>query len=154
MSVENIKKLSVKIGQTRNFITGETIDIMKDESIKEKAKELNIKQMDSGVGSDGSKFGEYSYYSTIKKKEKGQFSDYIILKDTGKFRDSVFIKSDQLKANTPAMTFGASDPKWKSDIEPDDRFENALGLIDKNAEIIGGMIANELSKRISKFWKI
>lgn len=154
MSVENLKKFALKLGQTPNFIVSETVDIMKDGNIKDAAKKMNITQMDGGVGSDEQKFGEYTYPSVQMKTEKGQFTDYIILKDTGDFRESIFIKSDQVDAKTPAMTFGATDSKWGEFIQPQDRFAKALGLTKENAIKVGGLIAPLLAQRISNFWKI
>jgi len=98
--------------------------------------ELNKEQLhDFGERSDGSKIGKYSRYTKIIKRRKGQITDHITLKDTGKF-----YKSFTLKLQGNELIYDANPFKFSSDGGKTNLFEvygiDVLGLNKENQDYI------------------
>ena len=68
--------------------------LFKDKEFKDFILELNTQTQlyDQGVGSDGNSIGKYSNYTINIKKEKGQPTDRVTLKDTGEFYKSFRVR--------------------------------------------------------------
>ena len=163
MSVENLKKFALKLGQTRNFITNETVAILnKNEKL---IADMNREQMakSPGLGADGHELGYgYTEMSAYIRESEGLQTDFVDFKHTGDFHKSIFAESYS-DGKTPFIDIDATDYKWteakisESKTNPyglKKQNPEALGLIEKNRDKVGGIIARELSQRISKFWKI
>jgi len=95
---------------------------------------------EAGIDSLGRSLGEYSPFTIIRKRSKGQRFDHITLKDTGKFYDSW-----RIVVNTDGFTLDADDQKEDTAL-----FEvygnDVLGLTDENKVYLQGMIIENYIK--------
>ena len=83
--------------------------------------------------------------STIKnKKGRARFNrvDHITLKWEGDFH-----KTLKIKYNEDSMLIYSEDSKWKAYLQPQDRFQNALGLTDASLSLLRDWIKDELINR-------
>ena len=95
---------------------------------------------EDGIDSLGRGLGEYSPFTIMKKRSKGQRFDHITLKDTGKFYDSW-----RIVVNTDGFILDADDQKEDTAL-----FEvygnDVLGLTDENKVFLQGMIIENYIK--------
>ena len=83
--------------------------------------------------------------STIKnKKGRAKYNrvDHITLKWEGDFHKTLKIKYDK-----DSVLIYSEDGKWKAYLQPQTRFENALGLTDASLSLLRDWITTELIKR-------
>ena len=154
MSVENLKKFALKLGQTQNFITNETVAILNQKEVADDIEDFNTLQMiKEGVGADNVPFGNYAPASVDIRHYAELQAEYIDLHFTGDFHESVTAEAFK-SGKEPVVELGSTDPKWEGILKPQKRFEAALGLTEENAIKVGGLIAPLLAQRISNFWKI
>ena len=164
MSVENLKKFALKLGQTQNFIVSATMDIIENDSFKKKVVEYNKGMLSDGYGSVA-KLGEYTPKAKEMRADMGYQTEFIDLKQKGDFHNSIFVESAKMSATTPAIIIDAKDYKWRSKVsgnreKPDslkslqERYPDALGINERDMPEFGGYIAPLLAQRISNFWKI
>ncbi len=86
----------------KKFIRSANVDkimseVLRDERLKDYIIELNQSQLyESGTDSNGQSLGQYQPYTVEIKRKKGQRTDHITLKDTGRFYNSfrIRVKSD------------------------------------------------------------
>lgn len=109
------------------------LELSKDREVTDLIVELNTREQlyNKGVDSTGSNLedigGFYSFQTVIIKKEKGQPTDRVTLRDTGKFYDSwrVFLDSNH--------DFEISNDPIKDGVNILDRWgKNVLGLTDES----------------------
>lgn len=123
-----------------DFLAGLPLERYLDETVQEHESEitdLNRKQLDKGLDSEGNSLGEYKHFDY-----KGRWEP-VDLKQTGAFRSSF-----------DAQPFGkgfeitASDPKTG---ELMDKYGDAiLGIADENKAVLGEILAYGLSEKIDK----
>src|ERR1017187_5547833 len=79
--INSVKQLSLKNIYHELFLDKEFNDFI---------IELNTQTQlyEQGIDSTGESIGEYSAYTKMLKKEKGQITDHVTLKDTGEFYKS------------------------------------------------------------------
>lgn len=75
---------------------------------------------DQGITADGKSLGEYSPFTIEIKRQKGQPTDRVTLKDEGDFHRGFFAEADKFP-----VVFGSSDPK--ADMLQD-KYGNIFGL--------------------------
>lgn len=86
--------------------------------------------------------------STIKSKKRiATFSrtDHITLKWEGDFHKTLKIRFD-----VDSFLIFSEDKKWKSWLQPQDRFDNALGLTDESVDLLKEWITFKLIKQFRK----
>ena len=64
------------------------------ESVREKAEELNREQLEKGLNAKGEQIGEYGGFYVDEREKKGLQTDYVDLKVTGKFHNSIYVKKE------------------------------------------------------------
>lgn len=131
----------------------EKIDINKivDDSIREIEKfilELNQKQLYEEGVIDVTKPDKREHYaaSTIRQKKKSatfKKTDFITLRWDGDFYDSF-----RLIIFDKFFVIQARDLKWANWLEPNPRFENALGLTEESKQEVRDIILPVFLKRI------
>lgn len=86
--------------------------------------DLNKQQLDEGVDARGFRITpEYSAFTVMKKKEKGQVFDRVTLEDTGAFRN-------RMKLNVKQSTFEIDSDDSKTPDLKEKYSEDILGLSD------------------------
>lgn len=83
--------------------------------------------------------------STVKnKKSRAKFKrvDHITLKWEGDFH-----KTLKIKYNKDSMLIYSEDSKWKAYLQPQNRFENALGLTNESLALLRDWVRDFLIKR-------
>jgi hypothetical protein len=117
---------------------------------KEDIVDLNKAQMlVLGVDADGDQLGEYAPLSVEIRDDAGLQTDYIDLRFTGKFQDSMNIKKKD-----KGFELIATDGKWDGNsISPTlkERWPDALGLIPDNENKVTNIITGNIDRAVSKF---
>lgn len=111
--------------------------------------ELNKEQLhDDGVRSDGSLIGQYSEFTKIMKKRKGQRYDHITLRDRGDF-----YRSFKLGFKDNELIFDAKAVKMNKG-KKTDLFQkygiDVMGLTDENKEYVLILLKDEIIKDFEK----
>lgn len=118
-----------------------------DTTIVENANKLvetNVQQMLHGLDSEGNFFGSYTPYSKAVRREAQLQTEYIDLRFTGAFQDS--IKLTRSKQNE--FMFKATDWKWEAKLKPQERFQDALGIQEDSQEYLKIMIIDNMTDDI------
>jgi len=81
---------------------------------RRKIKNAQLRQMyDWGEDNKGNQIGTYSYPTEQYKKDQGAISDYVTLKDTGRFYESIYIDFDLFDS----FEIKSDDPKFRRRID-------------------------------------
>jgi hypothetical protein len=123
--------------------------IMRDERFKDYYITLNHEQLENGVLSTGNEIiPHYSWGTVWIKRKKGQQSNWVTLKDTGKF-----YKSFRITVHKGGFTVNANGKKGK-----DDLFEkytiDVLGLNPENTLDFERLVAAEIKTKILKLLQV
>jgi hypothetical protein len=140
-------KISEKIKQIQSI----NIDSMLDESLKESEKEIldlaKGQLYDEGV-IDVNNPGRREYYkpqTIAQKKRKAAYpkTEFITLRWMGDFYDKfkMIIFKDK-------FVITSDDLKWANYLEPNPRFENAIGLTEDSVKKVRDMVLPLILKRI------
>jgi len=102
-----------------------------------------------GVDADGIELGEYAAFTIKQRQERGLQTDYIDLRFTGDFQNSIGL-------NKIGDTFelGASDVKWEDSISGlnlSERWPAAIGLTDDNEDRITAVIEHNTDLEVDKY---
>ena len=125
----------------RNKILKEVFD---DPDMKDDIVSLNQGQLfEDGVDSKNVSLGEYSLFTKAIKEKKGQRTDHITLKDTGKFYDSMKVRSER-----KSVVIEADMKKPDTDLEV--IYPNALGLTDESIQAIQGLALPIIRDKVLK----
>ena len=161
MSVENLKKFALKLGQTQNFIVSATMDIIEADEFKKSVADHNRSKLRRGMGFDDTPLGSYAPDSIPIRIADNLQVAFIDLKRSGDFYDDIRVQSAKTSASTPAIMIDNTNWKWETDCvgwDADyslkDRWPDIFGINDKWLPYFGGKIATPLAQRISNFWKI
>lgn len=86
-----------KFSEALEDIDVEKIYLQSVKETSEVALDLNKAQMlELGIDSQGKPLGEYKESTKRRKRAKGQPTDHITLRDTGKFQDRMFLDTKQV----------------------------------------------------------
>lgn len=108
---------------------------------------LNIAQMVVlGVDNEGVQLGEYAPMSVQIREEEELQTDYIDLRFTGDFQESI-----ELNATAEGFEIDATDSKWKNHIER--RFPDALGLTDENEDRLTDVITKYIESASERYFE-
>jgi len=106
----------------------------------------------TGTDIDGQSFGDYSPYSVKIKQAKGQTTSHVTLKDTGMFQENIVLK--EIDVNKFEVT--SEDIKWQFGVIQKQKYlkntDNALGLSQKDADVISEKLAEDLVNVIAKYF--
>lgn len=140
-----VEDLIVKLKNLPTFV-----DLVGDNSIAENEDtiiDLNKAQMIVlGIDADGDQLGEYTPYSSQIREAAGLQTEFIDLRFTGDFQDSI-----ELNLTPNGYEIDATDEKWTDKIEP--RFPDALGLIDDNEDRVTNIITSKIEKESEKYFQ-
>lgn len=123
----------------------------KTTSVIAEVKRLNNEQLDQGVDAKGrqmrtykAKYPDvYTRFTIKKKQEKGQPYNRVTLKDTGKFREGLQVKSYPGHASIIGDT-----TKPEGDIMDNIDVNEALGITDENIAELNQVLRPVLHKQI------
>lgn len=121
---------------------------------KEEAIDLNTQEQlfEQGIDSKGRDLGEYTPFTVEIKKQKGQKTDFITLKDEGDFYDGFYVKSRKFP-----VIFGSKDSKTNKIVQ---RFgTDVFGLTkssvkELNEEYVREDIQEKFKKNISEAFSL
>lgn len=103
--------------------------------------DLNRSQLQvQGVDAMGKGLGEYTPLSKTLRAEAGLQTEYVDLKFTGAFQDSLKID----KKSDTSYELIATDPKWTSTTDLQDRFPDAVGITKENEVVVTGIIIKKV----------
>ena len=146
--MQTVETLILKLDSLPGFVQqsgNSSIEENKDDIL-----DLNKAQMIVlGVDSDNSKLGEYAPLSVQERKKKGLQTDYIDLRFTGDFQDSMTVKKEG-----KGFAIDATDGKWDgNEISPtlSQQFPDALGLTPENENTVTEIIINKIDKEVDKY---
>lgn len=140
-------KISDKIRQLKSL----DIDRALDDSLKENEKEIvalaQSQMYDKGIMNvqNPSVKEKYAPGTIAQKKKKARYpkTDFITLRWMGDFYESM-----KLIIFKEVFVIGATDLKWVNYLEPNPRFENALGLTEDSIKKVRDFVLPGILKRI------
>lgn len=139
----SVEALIAKLDELPEFVQDISNNSIEDNS--ENILDLNRSQMlVSGIDSEGDSLGEYSAFTVQKRKDKGLQTEFIDLRYTGEFQDSLILQQDK-----DAYFIGALDPKWQDEIQP--RWPDALGLTEDSESKVTEILTNEIDIKVDRF---
>ena len=115
-----------------------------DNGVKKEIIKLNtIDQLyEKGIDSLSDSLGDYSDFTIGLKRQKGQRTDHITLKDTGDFYNSF-----RVSVTKSAIVINATTQKEDNDLA--EQFgQEIIGLTDENLEVITQMILTNIIKYV------
>ena len=142
--MQTVEQLIDKLKELPEFVKDVCENSIEDNN--QDIVDLNREQLRvRGIDMEGDKLGEYTPYSKKLREEKGLQTDFIDLRDTGDFQDSIKLKKkDRLK-----YEFEATDPKWEDILQP--RWPDALGLTPDNEEDLTILVTSILEKQVDNY---
>lgn len=143
MSNKDLLIFAEKLNNVQTFVESiipAVLKIHSEDMLSSQKERIHIK----GEDVFNKKFGDYSPFTVEEKKKKGQFTDYIILKDTEEFENSEFAK-----VNNNIIEFGATDSKT-AELERD--YGDILGLDENEEERYLRIIGLSILFRFKKYF--
>jgi len=142
---EEFKRFIKKFGQLKVFTEDQVSRIMAKN--KDNIEDANVDQMyEDGENVGGASLGEYTLFTKIQKRKKGQKTDHITLRDTGAFHKSI-----KLKANSKLRYDLIATDLKKEKLEK--RFGKLTGLNEENLNRLRNILIRELKTSIDQFLK-
>lgn len=151
--MKELKSLINKFRFSDQFVVNKTAEFLSNNSTADIVENLNRQQLVEGEDSLGKDLGGYSLQRTVERRDAGRQTDFIDLKFTGDFHDSIFAQG-KTNGNTKAsLVMGSVGDKW-DEIQEDVRFKDAIGLNQENLNRVGDMIAEHLIKELNKYYEV
>ena len=145
-----------RLRTSRAFAANKVVDFVNGNNISKMIADFNRGQLKEGKDAYGIDLGTYGIWRTEQREERGLQTDFIDLKFEGNFHESIYAEGE-LKGGVKAKAFlninTISPEDWDA-IAEDKRFEDALGLNEKNRDALGMMIAQHLQKELLKYYSV
>ena len=102
----------------------------------------------------GKDLGEYGAWRKAEREERGLQTDFIDLRFENNFYESIYAEGKLVGAKKASLLIDSLSPQDWDAIKEDGRFKDALGLNQKNLDKIGIMIADYLTKELTKYFTV
>ena len=152
MGNEKLKSFANRLRLSSQFVANKTATYFSDNAISSIVEDFNRKQLEGGGDSEGDGLGEYSPQRIEERLAAGKQVDWIDLNFTGEAYERIEARG-QLAGNKPSLVIEGLGDKWDS-IREDNRFNMAVGLTQKNIDIVGNMLADHLTKELTQYWTV
>lgn len=141
-------KIDVSVRKIRGYInfSRQATDRAVEES-RADIVDWNVDQMyEQGVTADNKPLGEYAPSTIAIKRQKGQKTDHVTLRDTGDFHSEMVVKKEGVGK------FTVTSEDWKAGTL-EQNYGNIFGLTPPNEAELAKDMTETLYKELKQYWK-
>ena len=149
--MKELLSLIQKFRDSNTFVAQRSAEFLSNNSTADIIEKYNREQLAEGEDADGNDLGGYGMRRTVERKDAGLQTDFIDLKFSGDFYDSIFAQGELKGSTRVNLKIDSIGDKWE-EIKHDERFENALGLTQENADKVGVSLAEHIAKELNKYY--
>jgi hypothetical protein len=142
--IESLERVMKGMKEWQDNVEEIIIDLAKNEEILIEAMNTQDQMYTQGIRADGNDIRpKYTAFTKVIKRQKGQPTNRVTLRDTGAFHKSVGVKWGRKEFKLVAGDMKVIDLVRKYGPE-------ILGLTQKNVGVLGGVIKPQAIKRFKK----